>query len=209
VPSGQALGQVFTRFETARQEIWLTIDDGPHEEDTPRLLDALDRFQAKATFFLIGERAARHPSLVAEILRRGHEVAHHTHTHPARTFWCAGPARVRRELDDALAAYARADAHPRRFRSPVGIKNFFLSGELKKRRLACIGWSVRSYDSTSRDPALVVKRVMAQLQPGRIVLMHEGDWLDARVRVRAVELLLAALQARNYACVLPAGEQLR
>ena len=209
VPSAQGLCRVGTRLATDRPEIWLTIDDGPDADDTPRILALLDRHQARATFFLIGERAARHPGLVAEILRRGHEVGHHTHTHPVGTFWCATPARVRAELDDGLAVFSRAGAHPRWFRAPVGIKNLFLGRALAERGLHCVGWSVRSLDSVSRDPAAVVARVMARLRPGSIVLMHEGAALDPRVRVRALELLLIALAERRFTCVLPAAGQLR
>jgi len=208
-PSAQGLCRVFTRFETGRREIWLTIDDGPDEIDTPRILGLLDRHQARATFFLVGERAARHPDLAAEILRRGHQVGHHTQTHPMAAFWCAPPARVRAELDDGLHALRRAGANPRWFRPPVGIKNLFLAKALQERGLQCVGWDVRSRDTTSRDPARVAARVMRAVRPGSIVLMHEGPWLDPQVRVRALELVLDQLAARRIACVLPAEEDLR
>jgi peptidoglycan/xylan/chitin deacetylase (PgdA/CDA1 family) len=207
-PSAQGICRVYTHFETEQPEIWLTIDDGPDEDDTPRILALLERHRARATFFLIGERAARHPGLVAEILRRGHEVGHHSHTHPVGTFWCATPRRLGAELDGGLAAYGLAGAHPRWFRAPVGIKNLFLSRALVERGLQCVGWSVRSLDSISRDPTAVVDRVMARVRPGSIVLMHEGAALDARVRVRALELLLIALSERRLACILPGPGQL-
>jgi peptidoglycan-N-acetylglucosamine deacetylase len=209
VPSAQGLCRVFTHFETERAEIWLTIDDGPDEEDTPRILELLDRHRARATFFLVGERVARFPKIVAEILRRGHEVGHHTYTHPVGSFWCATPSRLRRELDDGLAALERTGARPRWFRAPVGIKNLFLAGALAARGLRCVGWNVRSHDSTAHDPAKVADRVMHRVRPGSIVLMHEGVALDRRVRVRALEQLLDALSVRGLACVLPSAEQLR
>jgi len=209
VPSAGVLCSVYTRFETARPEIWLTIDDGPDEEDTPRILDLLGRHGARATFFLIGERAERFPQLVSEILRRGHEVGHHTQTHPSATFWCAAPARVRAELDAGLLALRRAGANPSWFRAPVGIKNLFLADELRQRGLRCVGWNVRSRDSFSRDPEQVASRVMRSARPGSIVLMHEGPFLDSSVRVRALELLLDRLSAVRMACVLPTAGQLR
>jgi len=209
VPSAREVCHVFTRFETARPEVWLTIDDGPDGDDTPRILDLLDRHRAKATFFLVGERAALFPHLVSEILRRGHDVGHHTHTHPVAAFWCASPARVRTELDDGLEALRRAGASPRWFRAPVGIKSPFLAGMLKGRGLCCVGWSVRSLDTIGSDPERVALRVTRAVRPGSIVLMHEGPSLDRRVRVRALELLLGQLTARVISCVLPGKGQLR
>ncbi|HWA08923.1 MAG TPA: polysaccharide deacetylase family protein [Opitutaceae bacterium] len=208
-PGAQGVCRLHTRFETARAEIWLTIDDGPDPEDTPRLLDLLDRHRASATFFLIGERAGRHPALVAEILRRGHQVGHHTQTHPTKLFWCASRARVRRELDDGTAALRRGGAEPRWFRPPVGIKNLFLAGALAERGLTGVGWNVRSHDFRSRDPSEVASRVMGQVTPGAIVLMHEGPALDPRVRVHAISLVLDGLAARKFACVLPEADRLR
>jgi peptidoglycan/xylan/chitin deacetylase (PgdA/CDA1 family) len=209
VPSAQGVCRNFTRFETTRREAWLTIDDGPDEKDTPQLLDLLDQHRAKATFFVIGERAARHPELMAEIIRRGHEVGHHTHTHPAATFWCASPRRVRAQLDDTLAVLHRSGIRPRWFRPPVGIKNFLLPAALAGRQLQCVGWSIRSGDCLSRRPETVVAKVLRHLRPGAIVLMHEGPSVPQAVRVKAISLLLEALAAQNYRCILPGPNQLR
>ena len=208
-PAAQGLCRICTRFETASREIWLTIDDGPDPQDTPMILELLDRHRARATFFFVGERAARFPELVAAVVVRGHEVGHHTHTHPMKWFWCATPARLRAELDDALDAFQAAGIRPRWFRSPVGIKNLLLGPALDERGLRYIGWSVRSYDVRSRSPAAVRDGVMKQVRPGAIVLMHEGPAMDARVRVTALTMLLDALAARGFACVLPAAGQLR
>jgi len=209
VPSAQGLGPVITRFQTDRKEVWLTIDDGPDEQDTPRILDLIDRYGAKATFFVIGERAARHPDLVAEIKRRGNEVAHHTQTHPVALFWCASRFRVRRELDDALKVLAGAGIRPRWFRSPVGIKNIHLSEALKERQLAAVAWSVRGCDTVCRDPERVKARIMRGVKPGAILLVHEGAGVSPRVRIRAIEGVLSALKASGYACVLPDPGQMR
>jgi len=209
VPSAQGVVRVFTRFATGEKEVWLTIDDGPDGTDTPKILDLLDRHGARATFFAIGEQAARQPALVAEIVRRGHEVGHHTHTHPLYTFWCASPARVRKELDGGLDALRQAGVQPRCFRPAVGIKNPFLHGALAQRGLACIGWSVRSWDCVSRNPAQVVGRVMQRIEPGAIILMHEGPNVSPRVRVEALTRLLEALRARGFRCVVPESRRFR
>lgn len=209
VPSAQGFGRTFTRFATDAKEVWLTIDDGPDPADTPRILDLLDRHGARATFFVIGERAAAHRGVVAEIVRRGHEVGHHTLTHPAGTFWCAGPRRLGRELDGGLEALATAGVRPRWFRAPVGIKNVFLAPVLSRRGLRCVGWTIRSGDCLARDAGAVAAHVRAGLRPGAILLMHEGPSVPEPLRVRALELVLAALSARGYRCVLPDPARLR
>jgi peptidoglycan/xylan/chitin deacetylase (PgdA/CDA1 family) len=209
VPSAQGFCRTFTRFETPRQEIWLTIDDGPDPDDTPQILELLERHQARATFFLIGKRAARWPQLVAEIARRGHEVGHHTQRHPVGTLWCASRARLNAELDDALAVFRAAGVRPTRFRAPVGIKHFLLGGALASRELACVGWSVRSGDCLGRRAEDVVASVMKRVKPGAIVLVHEGPSVPDALRVRTIALLLDALGERGISCVIPEAKQLR
>lgn len=209
MPSAQGVGRVFTRFATPRREVWLTIDDGPDPDDTPRLLDLLDRHEARATFFVIGERAARHPGLVSEILRRGHEIGHHTHTHPAGSFWCATPRRLQAELDRAAAALTAAGASLRWFRAPAGIKHLGLETALQARGLTYVGWTIRSGDCRARRPEDVVAHVVSRLTPGAIILMHEGISVRPAVRIRAIALFLEACTAQNYRLVLPERTQLR
>jgi peptidoglycan/xylan/chitin deacetylase (PgdA/CDA1 family) len=208
-PNAQGLARVFTHFATDRREVWLTIDDGPDPDDTPRILDLLDRHGAKATFFVIGERAARHPELIREITRRGHEVAHHSHTHPLATFWCAGPRRLAAELDHALATLREVGIKPRWFRPPVGIKHLLLSPALAARDLACVGWTVRSGDCRARSSAAVAGTVLARVRPGAIVLLHEGPSVPAAVRISGLERVLAALAEQDYSCAIPRADQLR
>lgn len=208
-PAGQGLCRVHTRFATSRREVWLTIDDGPDEHDTPRLLDLLDRHGARATFFVVGERAARHPQLIAEIIRRGHDIGHHTHTHPAGTFWCASPGRLAAELDAPLATLARAGVRPLWFRAPVGIKHLLLGRALAARDLTYVGWSIRSGDCRLRAPDQLPEKVVPHVQPGAIILVHEGPSVAGAVRVAGIARLLKELARRDYACVIPRAEQLR
>ena len=208
-PSGQGLCRVHTRFATSRREVWLTIDDGPDEHDTPQILDLLDRYRARATFFVVGERAARHPHLITAIVQRGHEIGHHTHTHPAGTFWCAGPARLATELDETLESLARVGVRPSRFRAPVGIKHLFLHRALMQRELVYVGWSIRSGDCRVHSPGELARNVVPRLNPGAIILVHEGPTVRSPVRVAGIAQLLEELNRRNYTCVIPRADQLR
>jgi peptidoglycan/xylan/chitin deacetylase (PgdA/CDA1 family) len=208
-PSAQGLVRVFTTFTAEEPSVWLTIDDGPDERDTPQILDLLDRHGARATFFVVGERAARHPHLIGEIVRRGHQVAHHTHTHPVRTFWIAGPRRIAAELDRALDVLRPLGFRPQLFRAPVGFKPLTLAPALAARGLHCVGWSVRSGDTRITSPEQLVARMTRLLRPGAIVLLHEGADVPHSIRIRGIALLLEAITARGLRCKIPAIHELR
>jgi peptidoglycan/xylan/chitin deacetylase (PgdA/CDA1 family) len=208
-PSAQGVCRTFTHFATERPSVWLTIDDGPDDHDTPRILDLLDHHRARATFFVVGERAARRPDLVQEIVRRGHQIGHHTHTHPAGTFWCATPGRLARELDEPLSILHRAGIRPQLFRPPVGIKHLFLAGALARRKLSCVGWTLRSGDCHSTSAERLVTGMARQLRPGAIILVHEGPSVSPTVRIKGIALLLDAIAARRLTCELPEFAQLR
>ena len=207
-PGAQGLVRMHRRFATPRREVWLTIDDGPDPEDTPQLLTLLAAHDARATFFVIGEQAAAHPGLIRAITAAGHEVAHHTHTHPVATFWCASPGRVARELDAALAALRDAGVTPARFRPPVGIKNLWLAAALRARGLTAIGWSARGLERRAGDFEAVATRALRGLAPGAILLLHEGPRVPAAIRVHAIRRVLERLREEDYRCVVPGPGQL-
>jgi peptidoglycan/xylan/chitin deacetylase (PgdA/CDA1 family) len=207
-PGAQGLLRFPRRFATARREVWLTIDDGPDPADTPLLLELLARHGARATFFVIGELAARHPDLIRALAAGGHEVGHHTQTHPLATFWCASPARLRRELDAGLESLRRAGVRPTRFRAPAGIKSPWLAAALRSRGLTAIGWSARGLERWRGDAATVADRATRDLAPGAILLLHEGPRVPAAIRGHGIRLVLEHLQAQGYRCVIPAASQL-
>ena len=213
-PNCQWFGPVITHFVPDGGEVWLTIDDGPDPEDTPRLLDLLDAAGAKATFFVRGDRARAHPELIREIVRRGHGLANHTFSHPQATFWCAGPRRAAREIDACNAALREitGDA-PRLFRAPVGHVNPFIVPAAEARGMHLVGWSARGFDGVAHraEPGAVVKRILRDLRPGGIVLLHEGRRGPAgeRVNVQALAQLFATLAERGWHGIVPDGTRLR
>ena len=208
VPNAQGIVRMHQRFRPVGKEVWLTIDDGPDPEDTPRLLALLAEHGARATFFVIGERAGRHPELIRAMAAAGHEIAHHTHTHPLALFWCSGPARLARELDGPFEVLQPLQVRPRRFRPPAGIKNPWLAGALRQRSLVAIGWSARGLELNARDAEAVADRVLQGVAPGAILLLHEGPRVPAAIRVVAIRRVLERLQADGYRCVIPEASQL-
>ncbi len=204
VANCQWWGLVLTHFETPRREVWLTIDDGPDPIHTLRILGILQRFEAQATFFVIGERAAKFPTEMESIRAAGHDVANHTATHPRGTFWCLPPGRIAREID-------QGGISTRYFRAPAGMKNFFVHPALRRRQMELVGWTVRGLDTVSKDADAVAARILRKVKPGAIVLLHEGHRTatDPDFHPRCLERTLAALASANYRCVLPRPEKLR
>ena len=206
VPRARGFGPVASSFRTTEKEGWLTIDDGPDPLTTPRALDLLDHYGARATFFLIGTAVERHPEWVGEILRRGHTVGNHTFTHPCWSFWRAGPRRIGREIDACNRALAEAGAPTTRFfRMPVGMKTPFLQPALATRGMSLVAWSARGFDCTS-EPAAATRRILQDLQPGAVLLLHEGGGDLNRLRV--MENVLQHLQKNGYRAVVPPFEKL-
>ena len=212
VPNCQWWGPVIRSFHTTQPEVWITIDDGPSPAHTAKILDLLDRFSARATFFVIGTRAEEYPHLITEILSRGHEIANHTYTHPSGMFWAAGPRNIGAEIDLCAEWLRSAPDRPARlFRAPAGMKNLFVHTELARRGLALIGWTVRGLDTVQREPALVAERILRGAKSGTIILLHEGHRItkDPEFHPRCLELTLSGLAERGYRCVIPQPEQLR
>jgi peptidoglycan/xylan/chitin deacetylase (PgdA/CDA1 family) len=211
-PHSQWWGPVIRSFATSEKEVWITIDDGPTREHTEKILELLDRFQAPATFFVIGEQAKKLPELIEKIRARGHEVANHTLTHPTNTFWRALESKIFAEIDGCAGALAR-DANRGRsfFRAPVGHKNFFVHPVLRRRGMLLIGWTARGFDTGKRTPDEVAARILKQTRPGAIVLLHEGHQLerDPLHNPKCVELTLRQLAEDGYRFVIPESRQLR
>ncbi len=200
-PQSRVLSPVLSRLPTDERVVWLTIDDGP-SDDTRAMLDLLDAHGARATFFLVGARAQARPELVAEIVRRGHGIGQHSHTHPQAWFWALPPRAMREQIDNAQAALTfLAGARPRWFRAVVGMSNPFVAAQLKRHGLARVAWSARGFDAVLRDPAGVVARIERDLAPGAIVLLHEGAAHGRNVETLAA--LLVRMDALGYRTVLP------
>ena len=183
--------------------IALTFDDGP-SPSTAALLDLLDSFGAKATFFVKGALASENAELVREIVARGHSVANHSHTHPSASFWALPPERIRREIamcNDAIRSIT--GSLPELFRAPVGMKNPFVHPALGAMTL--VGWSARAFDTTTNDPEMVLRRLRPDVRPGAILLLHQGRERSLEIITRVVD----ALQTEGFSFVIPSLRSLR
>lgn len=177
LPRSSLLGPNLTRLPAAaatRNEIALTIDDGPDPDVTPRVLDLLDAAGVKASFFCIGRRARENPGLCREIVERGHGVENHGDTH-SWGFSTFGPARMKADIAAAQTTLSDiAGQAPRFFRPTAGLRNPFLDPVLAALDLRLAAWSRRGYDTRERRPGIVLDRLTRDLDAGDILLIHDG-----------------------------------
>ena len=180
------------------RRVALTFDDGPHPENTPRILDTLDAHGAHATFFVQGNMAHRHPELVRDIAHRGHQVGNHGYAHrDARTLesgaYIADVLRAQATIEDILG-----QAAPRFFRPPYGNVTLRSTLGLLRRRFRFIFWSLDSRDSFIEDAGSLVTHLERQpLEAGCIMLLHD----DYRHTTEALQDLIALLRRQNLTSV--------
>jgi peptidoglycan/xylan/chitin deacetylase (PgdA/CDA1 family) len=178
----------------------MTFDDGPHPEDTPAILEILERSRVRATFFMVGQRARAHPDLARRVAAAGHEIAVHSDTHPW-WFSLASARRLRREVRGAARTIEDLTRRPPRFfRPPMGHKNLFLGAELAAAGLRMVTWTARSYDTLAPASDRIRDKLLARATPGGILLMHEGVRRAPGERsptVAALEAIIEGLRARG------------
>lgn len=172
---------ISTRGPRSDKALYLTFDDGPSPTHTPALLELLRRHDAKATFFLIGREAERHPELVWRIVEDGHSLGNHSYTHPRfhtlshREQW----HEVQR-TDQLLQGFDGRRHH--RFRPPRGVFSPTLALRFAFNRRNLAYWSYDTLDYQGREPAELAARLRRQPpRAGDVMLMHDDSDCCRRV----------------------------
>jgi peptidoglycan-N-acetylglucosamine deacetylase len=174
-PRSHWLGPNVTRLPAAAgEQVAITIDDGPDPAVTPALLDLLDAQGVRATFFCIAARAAEHPALLREMVRRGHDIQNHSHSH-RHDFSLSGPKKLEAEIGRAQQTLADLTGRlPHAFRAPAGLRNPLLDPVLHRLGLHLVSWTRRGFDTRDADAARVRARLERGLAAGDILLLHDG-----------------------------------
>jgi peptidoglycan-N-acetylglucosamine deacetylase len=205
-----AVGVIFLRLGMFVDVVWkghddargvaLTFDDGPSPVHTPAVLDLLDEAGAKATFFVIGKKAEKHPEIVREMIRRGHAVGLHSHAHD-RFFAARSVATMRKDLEREMKLLEKlCGDKPFLFRPPIGHSSPRTSTVVDALDLVVIGWGVRAMDGTGpRDPGKLAARVRARLDDGVIVQLHDAAERDdfEPASVKALPAILEAMREKD------------
>ena len=177
-------------------KIALTFDDGPHPRLTHRILEILERYGVKATFFMVGVNVTNYPDAAKAVLAAGHEVGNHTYTHAH--VQSMSEDDLFRELNmcedalDALCGY-----RPRLFRPPQGMVNVSVEQCVAEKDYTMILWSLDTRDWEQKDTAKIVSRVLAQVHSGDIILMH--DYIGTKSHTPdALGILIPQLLKRGF-----------
>jgi peptidoglycan-N-acetylglucosamine deacetylase len=181
----------------------LTFDDGPSPRNTPGLLDVLARHAARATFFVIADRARKHRELMRRIVAEGHEAAIHGSLHVPP--WLLPPPVLLRDVDQAAAAVHEACGRPaRHYRAPFGLMFPPQAAWVRSRGLTPVLGNVYPRDLRLGKSATIAARVIERLEPGSIVILHDSSALgdpDRSPTVGAVDAILKEAAARSLRSV--------
>jgi peptidoglycan/xylan/chitin deacetylase (PgdA/CDA1 family) len=190
------------RVRTHERVVALTFDDGPDPVYTPLVLRLLQSAHARATFFLIGERAVAHSALVRQELRAGAQIGDHTWSHPSLSEVSVVAARS--QIERTLAALEKAGIRSvHLFRAPYGDITPAQLAMVKELELIAVHWTLaldHYVGGLGLEPIAAARQLAADVRPGAIILAHDAKdgGVDRGPAVQALALLLPLLRARGY-----------
>ena len=197
------LGTVI-RVDTAEPVVALTFDDGPHPEYTPRLLDILDRHGARASFFMVGQLAAKYPAIVKEVAQRGHSIGNHSWDHPS--FPSLDRSQRRQQIRQCAAVLA--EGGKRLFRPPFGHQDMASRIDAWAMGYDVIAWSILVDDWLDHGPEQIYEKLSNRIKPGSIILLHDslfcaesGAHLSRASTLEAVDRLLTECPEYDFVTV--------
>ena len=204
-PRVPLFGPVIWRGRTDKPQVALTFDDGPHPDFTPRVTRALDAVGGKATFFCIGQQAEKWPGEVKALAAAGHQIGNHTWSHNT-TKHLFVPGLLTEDVKRCQGLLTElTGAPPKHYRPAVGIRNPRVHAAAKAAGLPVVTWGKSPRDGRRAFTEEKARALGAALQPGDIVMMHDGVFLSTReIREETVKHLPVLLQVLKDRGLAPA-----
>lgn len=193
-----AVKRVLPVYSVEREDkvISVTFDASWGGDKTLAILDLLDEYDAKATFFLVGIWVDKYPELVREIAARGHEIGNHSDSHAH--FPQISESKIRQELDSCSDKIeALTGVRPTLFRPPYGDYDNKVVTVSRDEGYECVQWSIDSLDWKNRGVADLVRRATTNVQPGDIILFHN----DSQYIVEALPQILAFYRDQGFTMI--------
>lgn len=198
-PYYEETGEVVWDINTEDKIIALTFDDGPHPTYTAAILDLLAKYDAKATFFIIGKNAEKYPEVVLRSYSEGHELANHTFSHPFKV----SVAELQKELRQTKEIiYSITGFSPVLFRPVGGNYNDSMINAAVKDGYKVVMWSWHQDTQDWKQPGVkkITQKVLKGSKPGDVILFHDGGG-DRSQTIKALEELLPVLKKQGYTFV--------
>lgn len=204
LPGNSFYGQILCKGVTEDKVVALTFDDGPYPPYTERILAILKEKKVPATFFLVGENAKAYPELVREEMAQGNLLGTHTYDHKD-LLRLSGKA-VKEEISEGVNIVQEITGiRPVFVRTPHGFKDFSVMTQIEALHLRAVNWSVLPKDWTNPGVDIIVSRVVDNVKPGSIVLLHDGDSPGKKAprqeTVEALPIIIDKLREKGYTFV--------
>lgn len=191
---------IYRKNENNYMKIALTFDDGPHPRYTPQILDILDKYGIKATFFTIGVNAEYYPDVIEDVIKRGHEIGNHTYSHPHVS--CLNSATLKNEVEKCESViFGLTDYRTKLFRPPEGMIDADVRQVLRGLDYKVILWDIDTLDWANTPSEKIAKNVIENVSAGDIILMHDYVSYNSPTP-RALELFIPELLKRGYRFVV-------
>lgn len=189
-------GHILWEINIDEKIIALTFDDGPHRKYTSEILDILAKFNARATFFIVGENAEKNPNVVSRMYDEGHELAIHTYTHPLRS---SVPNMLKEIKQTHDTIYGISGFSPTLFRPVEGRYTDELIDAVVKEGYKVVMWSWHMDTLDWKSPGVnkIVDIVLNGTKPGNVVLFHDGGG-NREQTVKALKKILPELEKQGY-----------
>ncbi|MFT9847670.1 polysaccharide deacetylase family protein [Aneurinibacillus sp. REN35] len=189
---------IFYNAKIKEKLIAFTFDDGPHPVYTRKVLKTLDKYQAKGTFFVTGQRAKRYGSIIKEMSEQGHEIGNHTFSHPSMRRITVEQLQEEIQKTDAII-HSLTGEYPVFFRPPGGVKNDIVIEAARRKKHMIVIWSRNQDTRDWSNPGIknMVRQVTQHAEPGHIVLFHDSG-VNRTQTVKALEQILNILSKKGY-----------
>lgn len=184
-------------LQKRQKVIALTFDDGPWNKTTEQILDILEKYNVKATFFVVGQHLNKHQEIGKKIVEAGHVIANHTWNHPAQKSKI-NENRIKSEIGrTAKLIYEITGKNTKLFRPPGGFLDNGLANYAKENKHTVVLWSTDSKDWYERSAQEITKKVLNKSRNGGIVLLHDGGGPRDHV-VKALPNIIIGLKQQDY-----------
>lgn len=187
---------VFKSNSNNQMKIALTFDDGPHPKNTKKILDVLDKYNVKSTFFVVGVNVKNYPKALCEIVERGHEIGNHTYSHSILK--SMNEEQIRKEINDTEDALSELCKYtPNLIRPPCGMYNSSLLKVAKSKDYKIVLWTIDTKDWAHNSVDNIVNGILDSVKSGDIILFH--DYISGQNNTpKALDIIIPRLQEMGF-----------